>query len=443
MRLLFLTPGTGSYHCGVCMRDNALAKHLVAAGHDAILLPMYLPLALDESSASPSAPVFFGGLNVYMQQQFAWFRSAPRWIDDILNHPAILKILGGFSSMTRSATTGELTHSMLRGEDGNQTKEIEKLLEWIRSLPAPPDAIFLSTGLLAGLAAPLRRATGVPVIASLQGEDSFLDGLPSAWKNQCWNAFKAALSACDKLLAPSAFFARLMEQRLQLPSGKIMGILNGMDFSGYPSEPPARDSNPDRPLTVGYFARLSHGKGLGHLVDAFIAMRPASRSQVRLLCGGTMTAGDEDYVRSLQRKLGQAGVLAQTEFRPNLSREDKILFLSQLDALCVPAHYGEAFGLYLIEAMACGVPVIQPHTAAFPEVLEAMDGSSYDEETSHGFLYADATPDSPLALASALENALAHRARLQEKGQRCHATVRAQFSIARMAEDFLRAIPCQ
>jgi glycosyltransferase involved in cell wall biosynthesis len=156
-----------------------------------------------------------------------------------------------------------------------------------------------------------------------------------------------------------------------------------------------------------------------------------------------MTAGDEDYVRSLQRKLGQAGVLAQTEFRPNLSREDKILFLSQLDALCVPAHYGEAFGLYLIEAMACGVPVIQPHTAAFPEVLEAMDGSSYDEETSHGFLYADATPDSPLALASALENALAHRARLQEKGQRCHATVRAQFSIARMAEDFLRAIPCQ
>jgi glycosyltransferase involved in cell wall biosynthesis len=156
-----------------------------------------------------------------------------------------------------------------------------------------------------------------------------------------------------------------------------------------------------------------------------------------------MTAEDQNYVHSLQRKLAQAGLLEQTEFRPNLSREDKIRFFSQLDALCVPAHYGEAFGLYLIEAMACGVPVIQPHTAAFPEVLKAMDDAPYQEETSHGFLYADQTPDSPIALAAALEKALSNRAQLQEKGQRCHATVRSQFSIARMAEDFLRAIPRQ
>lgn len=441
MRLLFLTPGTGSYHCGVCMRDNALAKHLVAAGHDAILLPMYLPLTLDESAATPSAPVFFGGLNVYLQQQFAWFRNAPRWVDDLFNHPAILKILSGFSSMTRSATTGELTHSMLRGEHGNQTKEIEKLLEWVRSLPHPPDAIFLSTGLLAGLAAPLRRATGVPVIASLQGEDSFLDGLPDGWKERCWTTFKDALAHCHKLLAPSAFFARLMEQRMGLPAGRIHGILNGMDFTGYPAAPRAPGSFPNRPVALGYFARLSHGKGLGHLVNAFIAMRPESRSQVRLLCGGSMTAEDQTFVSDLQRKLGQAGVLAQTEFRPNLSREDKISFLSELDALCVPAHYGEAFGLYLIEAMACGVPVIQPHTAAFPEVLAAMDGAPYDPETSHGFLYHDPNPDSPHALASALENALSNRTRLKEKGLRCHSTVRSKFSIARMADDFLKSVP--
>jgi glycosyltransferase involved in cell wall biosynthesis len=234
-----------------------------------------------------------------------------------------------------------------------------------------------------------------------------------------------------------------MEQRMRLPSGRITGILNGMDFSGYPSAPPVRDHNPNRTLNLGYFARLSHGKGLGHLIDAFIAMRPESRSQVRLLCGGTMTADDQNYVHSLQRKLAQAGLLEQTEFQPNLSREDKIRFLSQLDALCVPAHYGEAFGLYLIEAMACGVPVIQPHTAAFPEVLEAMDAAPYQEESSHGFLYADQTPDSPVALAAALEKALSNRPQLQEKGQRCYATVRSQFSIERMAEDFLRAIPRQ
>ena len=48
MNFAFLTPGTGSYYCGACMRDNALAKSLLAAGHQVSLLPMYLPLQLDE-----------------------------------------------------------------------------------------------------------------------------------------------------------------------------------------------------------------------------------------------------------------------------------------------------------------------------------------------------------------------------------------------------------
>jgi glycosyltransferase involved in cell wall biosynthesis len=440
MRLLFLTPGTGSYHCGVCMRDNALAKHLIAQGHDAILLPMYLPLTLDESAANPSAPVFFGGLNVYLQQRFAWFRNAPRWLDDTLNHPSILKLLGQFSSMTRSATTGELTHSMLLGENGNQRREIDKLLEWIRSLPNPPDAIFLSTGLLAGLAAPLRRATGAPVITSLQGEDSFLDGLPGQWKDRCWNAFRNALDHCDRLLAPSTFFARLMETRMSLPSGTIHGILNGMDFSDFPTTPP-RSSPPDpRNIRVGFFARLSHGKGLGHLVDAFIAMQPAIRQNIRLLCGGSMTADDQSYVNHLKQRLAAADLLDQVEFHPNLDREQKIQFLSKLDALCVPAHYGEAFGLYLIEAMACGVPVIQPQTAAFPEVLEAMDDAPYHATHSHGFLYPDPNPENPATLASALESAVKDLPLLYNKGLRSQTRVRERFSLERMAKEFVSTI---
>ena len=109
MKLLFLTPGTGSYYCGVCMRDNALAKQLCATGHDAFLLPLYLPLTLEESAASPDAPVFFGGLNVYLQQRFAWFRNAPRWLDRLVDHPAILKMLGRFAGMTQGGDTGAIT----------------------------------------------------------------------------------------------------------------------------------------------------------------------------------------------------------------------------------------------------------------------------------------------------------------------------------------------
>ena len=52
MKIFFLTPGTGSYHCGVCMRDNALARELHRQGHNAVMLPMYLPLTLDEEAAA-------------------------------------------------------------------------------------------------------------------------------------------------------------------------------------------------------------------------------------------------------------------------------------------------------------------------------------------------------------------------------------------------------
>ncbi|MES2569210.1 MAG: glycosyltransferase family 1 protein, partial [Verrucomicrobiota bacterium] len=125
MKIILITPGTGSYYCGVCMRDNALAKELIRQGHDAVMLPMYLPLTLDESSVSAQVPIFYGGINVYLQQKFAFFRNAPRWMDRLLNHSALLKLAGKKSGMTGGAEIGELTHSMLMGEEGKQARIAE------------------------------------------------------------------------------------------------------------------------------------------------------------------------------------------------------------------------------------------------------------------------------------------------------------------------------
>jgi hypothetical protein len=172
MKLLFLTPGTGSYYCGVCMRDNALAKQLCATGHDAFLLPLYLPLTLEESAASPDAPVFFGGLNVYLQQRFSWFRNAPRWLDRFVDHPAVLKMLGRFAGMTQGGDTGAITVSMLQGEAGAQNRELDKLIEWIQR-GERPDAIWLSTGLLAGVARRIRKETGRPRLLFFAGGGQF------------------------------------------------------------------------------------------------------------------------------------------------------------------------------------------------------------------------------------------------------------------------------
>ncbi|RYD42153.1 MAG: glycosyltransferase family 1 protein, partial [Verrucomicrobiaceae bacterium] len=187
MKLVFLTPGTGSYYCGVCMRDNALAKELIRMGHDAVMLPMYLPLSLDETAAGgKDQEIFYGGINVYLQQKFPIFRRTPRFVDRWLDASGLLKWVAKFSGMTGGTEIGELTYSMLIGEEGNQVKELDRLIEFLRA--ERPDAVWLSTALLEGLARRIRQDVGVAVFCSLQGEDSFLDTLAEPWRTRCWEA---------------------------------------------------------------------------------------------------------------------------------------------------------------------------------------------------------------------------------------------------------------
>jgi glycosyltransferase involved in cell wall biosynthesis len=420
MKLLFLTPGTGSYYCGVCMRDNALAKQLCAMGHDAFLLPLYLPLTLEESAASPGAPLFFGGLNVYLQQRFDWFRKAPRWVDGFVDHPSVLKLLGRFAGLARGNDTGAMTVSMLQGEEGSQNREIDKLVEWIRN-GERPDAIWLSTGLLSGVARRIQRETSVPVFCSLQGEDSFLDGLPEPWSGEAWLEMGRRVGELAGVTAPSRFFGRLMERRLGLREDSVEVIPNGIGLEGY-----APASSAPSPPTIGYLARFTPGKGLATVVDAFIALRRrGSVPNVRLRCAGTMIASDVPFLEQQKERLAEAGLLSEAEFLPSVSREEKINFLRTLSVLSVPAAYGEAFGLYLLEAMACGVPLVQPDDAAFPEILE---------NSGAGVIVKHNAPES---FADAWEALLLDPARAAAFGRAGLAAVQNNYSMARMAERFL------
>lgn len=419
MKLVFLTPGTGSYHCGVCMRDNALAKELIRMGHDAIMLPMYLPLTLDESAASSNAPVFFGGINVYLQQKFTLFRRTPRWLDRLFDSRGLLKWVGQFSGMTGGAELGELTHSMLLGEEGNQAKEVENLVTWLRQ--EKPDAVWLSTALLAGVARRIRKELGIPVFCSLQGEDSFLDSLEQPWRTRCWEALSNRATDVERFLAPSRYFADLMGSRMQLKPEQVKILWNGIapEEFGAPATPP-------NPPTIGYLARLYHGKGLGLVVDAFIELKRSGRfPDVRLLCVGTTTVGDDKYIAEQKRKLADAGLADCAEFHPDVTREEKIAFLKKFTLLSVPATYGEAFGMYLVEAWASGVPVVQPRHGAFPELIEA---------TGAGVLF---EAENPAALAEAWADLLANPERARELGRRGRAAVEQEFSLARMTEQFL------
>src|SRR5438876_8164466 len=175
MRILYITAGAAGMYCGSCFRDNALATELISRGHEVTLLPIYTPTLTDEENVSQDR-VFFGGISVYLEQHVALFRKTPWLLDRLWDSRLALKLASRRSIAVNPRLLGELTVSMLRGEDGFQRKEIVKLTSWLRN-EAPPDIVTLPNSLVIGLARPIREAVGRPVCCTLQGEDLYISQL--------------------------------------------------------------------------------------------------------------------------------------------------------------------------------------------------------------------------------------------------------------------------
>lgn len=430
MKIVLLTPGTGSYHCGVCMRDNALAKELHRQGHRTLLLPMYLPLTLDEDAATPGAPIFFGGVSTWLREKFPLFRHAPRWMDRLFSARWLLKLLAGRAAKTGGPAVAEMTLSMLRGESGNQATELREMTAWLKGAfdGAPPDAVWLSTALQAGLARSLRQELKVPVMGFLQGEDTFLDGLGTR-SDEAWSLLSERMKDADAWVAPSRYFAELMSSRLgwsaEEAARRISVVPNGIAVEEFSGER-THHSGP----AIGYLARFVPGKGIGILVDAFIELKKRNTIPgLRLRCAGSMTSADAHYVDTLRARLSTAGFAPDAEFLPNVSREEKVKFLKSVDVFSVPATGSEAFGLYVIEALAAGVPVVQPRMSAFPEIVGQDCGVLFDpgsrpESASH-------------ALADAVENLLRDPERRRSLAEGARRIAAKKFSLSKMAASFV------
>ena len=204
MRIVQITPSAGdSFYCENCLRDAALAKAVLKLGHDVLMIPLYLPLSVEQTGSAGIAPIFFGGLNVYLQQKSAFFRKTPRWLDRLLDSPGLLRWIGRKAGMTSARDLGQTTISMLRGEQGRQIKELDRLVDWLDTQENRPDIICLSNILLAGLAGPIKKRLGVPVVCLLQDEDGFLDGLASPYSQQAWQVLVERAGDMDSFVAVS------------------------------------------------------------------------------------------------------------------------------------------------------------------------------------------------------------------------------------------------
>jgi glycosyltransferase involved in cell wall biosynthesis len=428
VNIAILTPGTGSYYCGACMRDNALAKALHAAGHEVSLLPMYLPLQLDEEQL-PTAdnPIFFGGINVFLQQKLPKLRIPP-FIHKLLNNTSLLRSAARRSHMTSARDHGEMALEMLRIEDSPFGGEMTQLIDWLAQ--EKPDILVLGTALQAGMIRELKRRLKVRIICSFQGEDSFLDGLPEPFKTDCWSELKERLPDADLLISPSQFYADLMRERLGLSHQRIEVLPNGIGSAGLqPASTGPRDTSPapqPEPPTIGYLARMIREKGVHHLVEAFIHLRhELKHPDARLHIAGAMTPGDERLVADLKRQLDQAGLGQEVTWSPNVSLEAKNAILSSFTLFSVPATYPEAFGLYVIEALAAGVPLVQPNASSFREIIA---------QSQAGILVPINDPES---LATAWHELLSEPERLEVLSANGRRAAAEFYSVEAMRDRFL------
>ena len=422
MRILSITAGAAGMYCGSCSRDNALAVELLKRGHEVTLLPLYTPTNPDEPSVSRQE-VLFGGINIYLQQHVPLFRRTPKFLDRLLDSPGLIRSLASRSISTDPKLLGDMTVSMLEGEQGVLRKEFDKLREWLADEPVP-DVVNLPNSLLISLARPLRDALKRPLCCTLQGEDLFIEDLIEPYRGKAIELIRKQVVDVDRFIAVSDYYVAPMAKLLNVSPDRIDVVPLGINLDGYPATRPARsDQGREDVFRVGYFARIAPEKGLHLLAEAYpIFRKRTGNASVRLDAAGYMSRAHEGYLDTIKKSLAKAGVGDEFTYRGAVDRPGKLAFLSTLDVLSVPTPYDEPKGVFLLEALACSVPVVQPRRGAFPEIVEKTGG---------GLLV---TPDDPAALADGLFKLWNDRALARSLGERGAKGVRLHYSIERSTD---------
>ena len=222
MKIAQIMPGVGkSSVCANCLRDGALLGEFRRLGHEVLPVPLYLPFCPDGENLAADAPLFFGGINVYLQQKTGVFRRTPGFIDRLFDNRKLLEWAGGKFEMKNAKLLGSMTVSILKGRDGYQFKEFDRLIEWLGRAENRPDIVYLSNVLLAGLAGAIRDELGVPVVCLLQDEDKFIDELPLPYNYQVWDILADRVGDIGVFIAVSESYADFMKEQLNIGNDKM------------------------------------------------------------------------------------------------------------------------------------------------------------------------------------------------------------------------------
>ncbi len=418
MKIAYIAAGAAGMYCGTCIHDNTLAAVLQRKGHDVALIPTYTPIRTDEADVSMNR-IFYGGINVYLQQKSALFRYTPWMFDRLFDTPSLLNGLSRFSASTSAQDLGALTVSVLQGEEGQQKKELAKLVKWLKD-SYQPDLVQLTNSMFVGFAREMQKALGVPILCALQGEDIFLEDLSEPYKSQALKLLQARASEVDGYIAPCQYYADFMAEYLDIPTNKVDVVPLGLNLSNHGVHQKELDESP---FVIGYLARICPEKGLHLLVDAFYRLTDRVGSDnVQLKVAGYLGKKDEPYLEQLVKQIDAWGLSEAFDYWGEVDRRQKIDFLNSLHVLSVPTTYKEPKGLFILEALANSVPVVQPRHGTFPELVAATGG---------GILV---DTESPNAIAEGIFQLMGDRGYREQLGQQGKEAVHRRFSDDVMAE---------
>ena len=420
MIIVQIIPGSGgSFYCGNCLRDSKYVIALREQGHQVIKIPMYLPIFADEHDIE-EIPVFYGAVSIYLKQLYPIFRKAPAWIDRLLNTKPILKFAASRAGSTDAAGLEEMTVSMLMGEEGKQEEELERLVDWLAD-HCKPDVVHISNALLLGLAHRIKERLGVPVVCSLQDEDVWVDAMKPLFREQIWKLMSEKAKYIDLFIGVSRYFSDVMKEKMNLPEAKIQSLYLGVDPDDYDFIPTSEKSR-----NIGYISRMCHENGMDILVDAFILLKKRSGfDDVKLILTGGSTGADNKYIREIAKRIRKENLSNEVDFIGEFEDIERLDFFSQVSIISVPVRNGEAFGMYLLESMASGIPVVQPAMGAFPEIINLSGG---------GLVY---YPNTPETLCEALAGLLADSDKLNGLSVAARKGVEMNFNIHDHAKEMI------
>ena len=182
----------------------------------------------------------------------------------------------------------------------------------------------------------------------------------------------------------------------------------------------SQEERPPRMRASSSRSWLCEEKGLGRLADAVRRLREAHPGRtIELRVAGWRAAGKQSFIDALRLRYG-------FEDLGYLSRSQKLEFLAGLDAFSVPTTYRASKGLYVLEAMAAAVPVVQPRVGVFPELVRATQGGL------------ECRPRDSRDLATKLEALMENAEMARELGRAGQQAVHSRFTAGHRADETLR-----